>query len=344
MLQTKKNKIYLAILIVLMILSYFVVFKKHSGTISDEEKNFAVVDTATIYKIFMADKDNNQVILKRDKGNWTVNNKFPARKGAIYLLLTTLKRQRVRFPVSEQSRSQVIAGLATKSTKVELYDKDNNLIKSFYVGGASEDYLGSYMLMEIEKGKPAKTPMVVTLPGFDGYLSVRYFLKEVEWRSRMIFNYAPSMIQSLSMNFPYKKEQSFTINTVGKDSFNIVRTINNQIAKKANMDRIKLFLSYFSNINAEAYQNNNPKKDSVLSASPFCIISVKDFLGKENKVSLYYMPLNRKSKQQYDQQGNIMPYDLDHYYASINNGKDFVIVQDYVFAKLFRLYSDFVAK
>ncbi|HXH17452.1 MAG TPA: hypothetical protein VNJ07_00085, partial [Chitinophagales bacterium] len=59
---------------------------------------------------------------------------------------------------------------------------------------------------------------------------------------------------------------------------------------------------------------------------------------------VYHMPLNRRSKLQYDAQGNRLPYDLDRYYAVINNGNDFVIIQDFVFGKIFRKYSDFILK
>ena len=47
---------------------------------------------------------------------------------------------------------------------------------------------------------------------------------------------------------------------------------------------------------------------------------------------------------QFDEKGNDMTYDIDHYYASIHDEKDFAIVQYYVFGKLLRNYKDFYFK
>ena len=56
------------------------------------------------------------------------------------------------------------------------------------------------------------------------------------------------------------------------------------------------------------------------------------------------MPLSKRSKLQFDAQGNDMPFDIDHYYASIHDGKDFALVQYYIFGKLLRNYKDFYFK
>ncbi len=56
------------------------------------------------------------------------------------------------------------------------------------------------------------------------------------------------------------------------------------------------------------------------------------------------MPVSKRSKLQFDENGHEMTYDIDHYYASIHNGQDFAIVQYYVLGKLLRNYRDFYFK
>ena len=37
------------------------------------------------------------------------------------------------------------------------------------------------------------------------------------------------------------------------------------------------------------------------------------------------MPVSKRSKTQFDEKGNDMTYDIDHYYASVHDEKDFAI-------------------
>ena len=77
---------------------------------------------------------------------------------------------------------------------------------------------------------------------------------------------------------------------------------------------------------------------------PFCNITVTGTDNSVNQVKLFYMPVSKRSKLQFDEKGNEMTYDIDHYYASIHDGKDFAIVQYYVMGKLLRSYRDFYFK
>ena len=73
-------------------------------------------------------------------------------------------------------------------------------------------------------------------------------------------------------------------------------------------------------------------------------MSVTDRTGETKKMTVFYMPLNKRSKLQQDQYGNELPFDLDRFYALINEGKDFVVIQNFVFGKVFRKYEDFLKK
>jgi hypothetical protein len=52
-------------------------------------------------------------------------------------------------------------------------------------------------------------------------------------------------------------------------------------------------------------------------------------------------PLTRASLAQSDTTGKLLKYDKDRLYAYINDGKEFVTIQYYVFGKLFRQFTDF---
>ena len=71
-----KNKFIYVAFVILLSLSLYFYFTKNNSTIKGEYSDFAVEDTASITKIFMADKANNQVLLERsDNSKWLVNGK-----------------------------------------------------------------------------------------------------------------------------------------------------------------------------------------------------------------------------------------------------------------------------
>ena len=75
-----------------------------------EGTDFAVADTSSIDKIFIADMDGGQVTLTRpSQGSlWDVNGQFKAREDAVNLLLKTFLRAGVQGPVAEAAQPNVI--------------------------------------------------------------------------------------------------------------------------------------------------------------------------------------------------------------------------------------------
>ncbi|MEZ4906911.1 MAG: hypothetical protein R2771_04540 [Saprospiraceae bacterium] len=53
--------------------------------------------------------------------------------------------------------------------KAEIYNKDGEILKSYYVGGSPQNSIGTYFLMT-----GAASPLVMTMPGFTGNLKVRF--------------------------------------------------------------------------------------------------------------------------------------------------------------------------
>jgi len=60
------------------------------------------------------------------------------------------------------------------------------------------------------------------LPGTLGYLTPRFNTDGELWRTRMLFNYKPEEIKTLSVEYHSATQNSFTINRVTKDSFEVL--------------------------------------------------------------------------------------------------------------------------
>ncbi len=341
-------KKFLPFIIVILLLAaaaaWFVLHKTH-GTFDKEENAFAIADKNDITKVILTDADKKRIELTKVKGIWMVNNKYPARQELVVSLFDVLTRVTTLCPVPRAANDYVIRTLFEKHIKTEVYCNDNNeATRIYYVGGPSADGNGTYMLREID-GKPDARPYITFIPGMHGYLTPRYQTDEEIWRTRVVFNYNPEDIKSLSLEYPGEENRSFTLNRVSKDSFslsalNSKNTINQAYKQKYVHD----YLSFYSGISIETFDNKNTDKDSIIHTTPFSIFTITGNDGLVNKLNMFYMPANKRTKMPFDSKGNVMTYDVDRYFASFNNDKDFGVVQYYVFGKLLRSYQDFFFK
>lgn len=328
----KKNNLIIIIFIILVIISIVIYFTNKSGTLKKELRDFAVADTSTVDKIFMVNKANQQVLLEKNGNDWTVNGKFLARKDAVTVLLKTLHRMDVKSPVSKSAFDNVVKSLATQSTKVEVY-QNKNLVKTFYVGGPTQDNFGTFMMLE-----NSSTPFIIHIPGFAGYLSSRFFIEETLWRSTSIYRYKFQEIAEITVEQPVKPESGFKILSAN-NRYEII-PLDNKL-QKSNFDTtsVKEYISLFKNINFEylVSEIKQSKKDSILASVPYFVISVKDVNGKTNTLKSFLRP----GDGLIDDDGKPYEFDPDRLYAVLDNG-DFVIIQYYVFDPLFRTYKDFI--
>src|SRR6185312_12300142 len=205
-----KNRTTVIITIILLVVAmYFIFFRSGFSTLGGKDNDFAVQDTASITKITLADKQNRTIVLTRvSKSQWRVNDDYFVRSDAINTLLETIRLVAVKTLIDQKQWDHVIKDLATNSTKVEIYAGDKK-IKEYYVGDATADNLGTYMLLvNPSNDENYKQPYVTYIPGFDGFLTTRYFTLEDRWRDRVILRYYPNEIKSVTLSYPSSADHS----------------------------------------------------------------------------------------------------------------------------------------
>jgi len=341
----KKNKYILILIFILATLALVLILTQSKSTFKRALSDFAVEDTSTVTKIFMADKNNNTVKLTRmEPGKWVVNDKYPAQNQGINLLLKTMLELEVKQPVAAAAHDNIIRELAVNSVKVEIYQMGyrihifdklkwfpyEKLSKVYYVGGAIPSNLGSYMLME-----NSTVPFVAFLPGFRGFVSPRYTPIEKNWRDYTVFRNSIPEIESIRMEFPSDQGNSYEVRRAGARQFSLNSPGSNTPVIDFDTLKILNFLSGFRNLNFEALLNDmDPvKKDSILKSTPFLIISLTDTNGKNNTIKTFHMA-NLAGHMDYN--GKPLPYDPDRLYALVNNDQDFTLIQFFVFDKVLR--------
>ena len=104
-----KNIRLLLLLTLVFAAIYFIVVNKPWSTFKAARKDFSISDTASITKIFIADKRNHKVVLQRNaEGEWMVNNTWPADVQKINLVKATLHDVEVRNPLTEAEYNSMV--------------------------------------------------------------------------------------------------------------------------------------------------------------------------------------------------------------------------------------------
>lgn len=333
----KKNIIYIVLLAVLGAGVWYFLFSD-KNVFGVNEADFTVKDTNAIYRIYLADKAGNTVTLERKEQGWMLDGQYPVLPAPLSVLMKTMANQEAMYPVPENMHNTVIKNMAAKAIKVELYNKKGDPMQVFYVGGQVGVNAGSYMLME-----GASKPYVVQIPGFEGYLSPRYSAKVADWRDRTVFNVAPANIQSVSVTYPSEPLNSFVLNSVGAEKFEV--KIDPVLAQSGalNERRALVYAGYFQNINLEGYLNGVPGLDTMIAGTKKrCTVELVTKDGKKQTVDIYWKPLGKRSKN-IDVLDPDIPegFDSDRLYAVFNNYKDTALIQTATFNKIFRRSLEF---
>jgi len=350
----KSNLILLsAILVVLIGIAYLAINQQSSSTIDKEKADFSVEDTATISSIFLADRSGNEVkLVRKSSDQWYVNDEYPANESRIKTLLTTIKKVEVKNPVPLTARKNVVKNMATNHVKIEIF-KDGNLHKSYFVGGTTPDELGTYMAMNpkepglfgellhtigLKEREATKEPFVTHIPGFEGFLSSRYFANIKDWRTQELFPFNPMAIDKVQMKYPNNQEKSFQIKVEGNNQFQVTGMSNQRKVKSPSKPAIKTFLMEFDQLNFVRTLNKTSDRvmDSLQNVTPMVKIDVKVKDHKPRKLKLY--PISREP---ISSEVPAEELEIEKYYGIANTRDQVLIIQSRILDKILRNLKDF---
>jgi hypothetical protein len=317
--MNKRILIGLTILLSLSLAIWWVMSRRSKETLNRSLSDFAIKDTASITRIVLADKEKNKIELTRGPQGWMVNGEFPARPDGIKLLMETIFGIEVRSPVGRAGHNTVIRRLATKSTKIEVY-RNESLIKAYYVGGPTQDQLGTYMLME-----GSDVPFITGLTGFTGYLTPRYFTSTDLWKSPALFRLRAHEIASVKL-ISYEHPEA------GWELINQNNTLRLKDAVKGTLLPIdtltaRAYLTRFYEINYEAMERSKSLRDSLLKTPPREEFLVTSVGGKTISLRTY----NKKNPADETEikAGAAPPFDPDRFWAVMNNDTSSLLLLQY---------------
>ncbi|MFQ3333014.1 MAG: hypothetical protein ACI8ZH_000911 [Flavobacteriales bacterium] len=307
----KKQLFYLVLIVLFGSLIWFLSTDKKS-TISTDN-NFSVSDTASVSKIFIADRNGTTITLGKTGNKWIVNNKYGVRKDAIKTILSTINQIKIQRPVPINAFANVVKNLATTGVKVEIYTDKKTPNKTYTIGSSTANHLGTYILMD-----GAGTPFVVHIPAFNGFLSPRYGItgnkvNEKDWRTRNIFQIKRENITGVSINNIQQPKQSFTLINGPLALLNY-----SGVEVDFNEEKALALLNGFKLLNCESYKD---KKGRIEFATP-----LHELIVNTDTLRTYAIG-NMVNKEKAEN------FTVKRMYATLNNG-ELMLIQDYVFNKV----------
>lgn len=340
----KKNRISIIITLVLIVIAGVLMWNnRYLTTLRGDAYDFTVRDTASVTRLFFADKSGNQVVLKRTEKGWKVNDKYDAQPVMVNNILNTLDKMRIKMPVSLASHDNVITRMAGSNTKVEVYQivprinlfnkiklfPHEKRTKVFYIGDITQDNNGTYVLKE-----GADKAYIVHLHGFRGFVSSRFSADVEDWRDHKVFSNSVDEIASIKLEFNNDSKNDFVINTKGDYRYEM-QCLND--GPNINLDTIKAInlFSSFKDARFEAFLTDITKqrRDSIIN-SPYLeklTITTKD--GEETVIKTYTMRINASAfgyvEEDWDE-------DPDHKYAYLEKDDELVMIQDFAFGKILK--------
>lgn len=332
----RKTFVYALLLLVLAGVALYFAFREQGEKVQVDEQAFNVPDTGAITRIFLADRSGNKVLLERQEdGRWVTNGGFPANRDRVQILLRTVNKMEVKHPVAVSFEDWVLKSLSAEGVKVELYRGEGDP-KIFYVGGTTQDELGTYMMIE-----GAEKPYVVHIPGFNGYLTSRFWANERDFLSKEIIPAPPVGFQSVSVQYTDEPEHSFTLEQQAEDQWTVQRP-DGSGRQTVPTAAARQYLGQFHNLQFVNYVSafDEQETDSLRNSRPLMILNVKTKDGQEYHVSTY-------SKLADDRTKTVPESGLDpvnRYIMYEDRPNQVMLVQKYTFNRILATYGDFAGQ
>ena len=318
-----KNIISIAIILCLGLAAYLLNNKENSITRSDR-RDFSIADTSEVVKVILTSKAPETAILDRvNENTWTINENYTARKSGIFYLLKTLQRMEIAHPVPLSMRDNVLGNLAVKGIKVQVFLK-NGEEKTIYVGGENQELTATFMMLQ-----GATDPYAVHIPGFQGYLSSRFFTQEYIWRDKTVMNYDNRNIASIRMQYHdlQEKNESFQIEYI--DEGYQLSAFNSETVIEANSRKMESYIASFRKLYAESFVSGTLNTDSLLQTKPIFDLTV----STKDKQNMHIKVFHKKASKDTYIDGDITMRDPERMYALVN-GEDWMVIQLNTFNKV----------
>lgn len=322
-----KSSWWLLILFLLLIGFVWYKFnnKQDKTSLIMADRDFAVKEIDKIEKIFLATRNMDPISLEKVNGVWMLNGKYKVATNPIKNLLETIRDIRMQSIPSKGHVKGIMEGISVFGIKVEIYGKDDENLKTYYIGGTTQQEYGTYFYME-----HGSQPYIMEIPHFVGNVRERYDLDEFDWRDKTVFDVSFGSIAEVSLEYPFEPEKSFNIKKEA-DQYALYSNLNPDVKlQTTSANSIKKYLVNFEGVGAEDIQNIHPLRQEIVKLKPYCIIRIVQ-AGSSAAMTYNFHPItvddSDKVIYEYDPNApNMKRGNINRFHISRSDG-DFLLVQ-----------------
>ena len=233
------------------------------------------------------------------------------------LLLKTFLRVEVRTPVPKAAEAMVLKVMSSTGKKVEIYAGDAVPSKIWYVGHATQDHYGTFMLLEIPGTGKSSVPFVMAMSGFSGFLTTRFHTGIDDWRSTEVLEYPDvSAIRRVTMTNNARPAEGWTVTYDGVYALSLLT--NDKVAVAMDSAAVKDLMLTLRDQHFEYFERKITKaeRDSVLASTPSHVLEIANADGAVQRV-----PFWKKSpyKEERDMEGKLLIEDTDRQWALLDD-------------------------
>jgi len=335
----KKNLILFLVLILLGGLSYYGFTKDSSSgssAMNIADREFAVEDVEDVYRIKLTRRTGRTIDMKKEDEDWFVGDqKRKVSKNIISNLKSVLSNIQIKFIPPAKYNKKIINEINRIGTQVDLYNKNDKLMKSYFVGGNVPDG-GTYYIMQ-----GSVQPYVMERK--IGYGGVRdlFIYEETELYDKAIWEVDTEKIVSVEVDYPKDKQQSFKIQK-SETGYVIdpLHKTTRRFTTIPDQNKMKAYVEGFDVIYSESNENTNKLFTQLKSMTPFAIMSFATEDGEKKTVKLY--PVNQFLEKDTElnamEKANLLY--LERFFVVTDWG-DLYSAQKRLIYKLFRGYKHF---
>jgi hypothetical protein len=324
-----KNSTLLIITFLIVALAAYFIYKRKDSTIDNTKISFAVFDPSQIKKIVITEPDKKVAsLVKSESGDWMINERYKCRNDNMKSLLQAIEKVRIKYPVPNAAVNNVLKDIATIGIKVEIFNNENELIKAYYLGRETADMGGNNaLLINTDTKEPYEAPIVIEIPGFNGYVSPRFFANEYAWRDVDVFKSQINELKKIEVKYNAHLDSSFIIENLGNNLFDLKKW-NGEKVLQFDSTALKRYLIYYRQAAVFAFipEKNDrfPRMDSIAKSTPFAEVSITTTNKPIQRFEFFRQPVLAKEFATTDTSRR---YDPESVLMRLNEPKEFAVAQ-----------------
>ncbi|SEP57215.1 DUF4340 domain-containing protein [Neolewinella agarilytica] len=286
------------------------------------DRQFGYSNIDEVHRIFIADrKEHTATFTRGGVTGWLVDGR-PANENIMKNMMTTLQKIDIQSLPTSKAVPNMVKNLATEGILVQLFDEAGKKLRGYYIGGSTNDEMGTFAIME-----GSENPYIVQMTGWTGNIRARFNLWDDDWRDKVYFRIDPDRVERFSIEYPTIRNKSFLLEKQGSQyqlkPFYESEQTGRDIARGVAEGILARYEKYYVN----RYQNEDEKgMEEAKEKLPFAIITLKEE-GEDEKVMELYPQYQEVTYQNDPKSGEVITSgDIKSFKAYINNGEDWVLL------------------